>query len=49
MCCIIAGIAPNIIAHLLDGLIQLQNRGYDSAGIALIKDVSFYIKKYAST
>ena len=49
MCGIIAGIAPNIISHLLDGLRQLQNRGYDSAGIALIKDASFYIKKYAST
>jgi len=48
MCGIIAGIAPNIIAHLLEGLRQLQNRGYDSAGIALIKDGAFYIKKYSS-
>ena len=49
MCGIIAGISPNIIVHLLEGLRQLQNRGYDSAGIALIEDGSFYIKKHAST
>lgn len=34
---------------LLGGLIQLQNRGYDSAGIVVIKDNKFLIKKYAST
>ena len=44
MCGIIAGIAPNIIVHLLEGLRQLQNRGYDSAGITLIKRVLFILK-----
>ena len=34
---------------LLEGLIQLQNRGYDSAGIIVIKNNKFSIKKYAST
>ena len=49
MCGIIAGISDKILSHLLEGLRQLQNRGYDSAGIALMKDETFYIKKYAST
>ena len=49
MCGIIAGISSNISTHLLDGLKQLQNRGYDSAGIALMANAAFYIKKYAST
>jgi glucosamine--fructose-6-phosphate aminotransferase (isomerizing) len=34
MCGIIAGISENICKVLLDGLKQLQNRGYDSAGIS---------------
>jgi glucosamine 6-phosphate synthetase-like amidotransferase/phosphosugar isomerase protein len=29
---------------LLEGLIQLQNRGYDSAGIIVIKNNKFSIK-----
>lgn len=36
MCGIIAGIAPNICQQLLEGLKQLQNRGYDSAGFTLL-------------
>ena len=27
------GVNINIIRFILDGLVQLQNRGYDSAGI----------------
>lgn len=38
MCGIIAGISPHITKILLDGLKQLQNRGYDSAGIAYFDD-----------
>tara|TARA_Y100000590_G_scaffold470766_1_gene669722 strand:+ start:5674 stop:7515 length:1842 start_codon:yes stop_codon:yes gene_type:complete len=34
---------------LLEGLNQLQNRGYDSCGICIIKDDCFEIQKYAST
>lgn len=40
--------------HLLDGLKQLQNRGYDSAGICTIEnnannDYEFSVSKFAST
>ena len=35
MCGIIAGIYKNIYKMLYDGLVQLQNRGYDSAGICV--------------
>jgi glutamine---fructose-6-phosphate transaminase (isomerizing) len=34
---------------ILDGLIQLQNRGYDSAGIGLLYNSELIIKKFAST
>ncbi len=39
----------NIINFILDGLIQLQNRGYDSSGICLIENNKFNLIKYAST
>ncbi len=39
----------NVFPFVLDGLIQLQNRGYDSAGICSIKNQQFNIHKYAST
>lgn len=45
MCGIIAGISPKIAKILLDGLYQLQNRGYDSAGISEI-DSNNQIKTY---
>ena len=51
MCGIIAILAlenPDIVKLLLDGLIQLQNRGYDSAGICTLNE-EFSILKYAST
>jgi glutamine---fructose-6-phosphate transaminase (isomerizing) len=34
--------------HLLDGLTILQNRGYDSAGIATISNSELYVTKHAS-
>ena len=48
MCGIIAGISTEIIELLLQGLIQLQNRGYDSAGITTINNTEFITTKYAS-
>jgi glucosamine--fructose-6-phosphate aminotransferase (isomerizing) len=38
----------NIYQQLLNSLIQLQNRGYDSAGIGLLNNDNFLIHKYAS-
>ena len=50
MCGIIACLkCPNIQKILLDGLKQLQNRGYDSCGISIIQNNKFHIQKYAST
>tara|TARA_B100000886_G_scaffold277824_1_gene201808 strand:+ start:6831 stop:8669 length:1839 start_codon:yes stop_codon:yes gene_type:complete len=39
----------NIFEYILDSLVQLQNRGYDSSGICLIENNEFIIHKYAST
>ena len=40
----------NIINLIINGLIQLQNRGYDSAGLSVIKNSnSIEVYKYAST
>jgi glucosamine--fructose-6-phosphate aminotransferase (isomerizing) len=39
----------NIYKIIIDGLIQLQNRGYDSSGICLLNNNIFEINKYAST
>ena len=39
----------NIFHFLLDGLIQLQNRGYDSSGICLFHQDEFNLHKFAST
>lgn len=49
MCGIIAGISDSSVKILIDGLKQLQNRGYDSAGIGYISNESFKIVKKAST
>ena len=38
----------NIYNYLINSLIQLQNRGYDSSGLCLMND-DFIIHKYAST
>ena len=44
------GLDNNLIQFILDGLIQLQNRGYDSAGIyCLNKECETIYEKYAST
>tara|TARA_B100001063_G_scaffold138607_2_gene129514 strand:- start:20743 stop:22563 length:1821 start_codon:yes stop_codon:yes gene_type:complete len=48
MCGIIAGISPKITEILLLGLQQLQNRGYDSAGITTVNNDTFQTSKYAS-
>lgn len=48
MCGIIAGISDDICNILLDGLKQLQNRGYDSAGISVSNKEMTTFKK-AST
>jgi len=39
----------NIYKIIIDGLIQLQNRGYDSSGICILNNNIFEINKYAST
>jgi glucosamine--fructose-6-phosphate aminotransferase (isomerizing) len=39
----------NVYSLVINGLIQLQNRGYDSAGLCVIKNNSFELHKYAST
>jgi glucosamine--fructose-6-phosphate aminotransferase (isomerizing) len=39
----------NIYKIIISGLKQLQNRGYDSAGISLISDFAIDVHKYAST
>jgi len=39
----------NIYNLIINGLIQLQNRGYDSAGICVIKNKKFEVNKCAST
>ena len=47
MCGIIGVISNNTIEIIKKGLIQLQNRGYDSVGISVMSD-DFKIIKYAS-
>lgn len=39
----------NIFKLIIDGLIQLQNRGYDSSGLSVIKKNNFEIYKSIST
>lgn len=39
---------PNAIEVLIQGLEQLQNRGYDSAGVATMHDGEVRVTKYAS-
>ena len=39
----------NIYNLIINGLIQLQNRGYDSAGVCVIKNSKFEVNKCAST
>jgi len=49
MCGITSYIGENAFKHILDSLIQLQNRGYDSAGICSIRNSNFVVTKLAST
>tara|TARA_B110000211_G_scaffold138215_1_gene158012 strand:- start:1139 stop:2935 length:1797 start_codon:yes stop_codon:yes gene_type:complete len=50
MCGIIAILSNiNIIQNALDGLTQLQNRGYDSAGLSFIDNNKLETYKFAST
>ena len=39
----------NIYEIIINGLLQLQNRGYDSSGIAILDKNNFIVHKYAST
>jgi len=48
MCGISAILGIECIDILIESLIQLQNRGYDSAGISVINNNEFSINKYAS-
>lgn len=38
----------NLYELIINGLIQLQNRGYDSAGLCIINQQQFEVNKYAS-
>ena len=49
MCGIIGYIGDNCVETILDGLKQLQNRGYDSAGITTVdKTQMFKTSKFIS-
>ena len=37
----------NIFENIINSLIQLQNRGYDSSGICLFNKDNFILHKYA--
>ena len=48
MCGIVGYIGPkNCVPIILEGLKRLEYRGYDSAGIALVRNNAFYIRKKA--
>ena len=51
MCGIVGylGTEPEAITAVLDGLLLLQNRGYDSCGISTLHDGELATNKYAST
>lgn len=46
---IVLGKSEDVYKLVINGLIQLQNRGYDSAGLCILKNNNFDIYKYAST
>ena len=39
----------NLFQKIIDGLIQLQNRGYDSSGLCVLDDGKMIVHKYATT
>ena len=39
----------NIYERIINGLIQLQNRGYDSSGLCVLNNKHLEVHKYAST
>ena len=39
----------NIYERIINGLIQLQNRGYDSSGLCVLNNKHLEVLKYAST
>jgi glucosamine--fructose-6-phosphate aminotransferase (isomerizing) len=49
MCGIVGILQPNVLEYLLNGIKQLQNRGYDSAGISYLHNGKIETRKYAST
>ena len=50
MCGISAFIGnKNAFQRILDALLQLQNRGYDSAGISVLENGEIVTHKHAST
>lgn len=49
MCGIVGILQPNVLEYLLNGIKQLQNRGYDSAGISYLDKDNIETLKYAST
>lgn len=48
MCGIIACLGDIAAPYIINGLKQLQNRGYDSAGLSLIYENQWILKKYAA-
>jgi glutamine---fructose-6-phosphate transaminase (isomerizing) len=46
---IISANPENIYEKIINGLIQLQNRGYDSSGLCVLKNNHLDVHKYAST
>lgn len=46
---IVSSIQENIYEKIINSLIQLQNRGYDSSGLCILRDNHLEVHKYAST
>jgi glucosamine--fructose-6-phosphate aminotransferase (isomerizing) len=46
---IVSANPENIYERIINGLIQLQNRGYDSSGLCVLKNDHLEVHKYAST
>lgn len=46
---IVSATPENIYERIINGLIQLQNRGYDSSGLCILNNNYLEVHKYAST